>query len=419
MRVTLSILLILTLAGAYALGRMGGLGGMGAGSAGSGTEAGRESESESDLSSMASFRASLEQPDALERSYRFHGFLQTLSPDEVAEASEVIESRSPWLVQDELLNFMLAWTDFDAPAAFEWALSRSGSFRKEASAAALEAWAFHDPVAARQALESVDPRVLPIPLGEFLVAGWLKGGHHDGVFEYIMGQRPGTGRQRYTNLLTIELMRDGADAVVRWAEAIPDDAPGSYKTMAFQKAANILASVDPVRASRWIETHLGRDYAAAAPRMIGRRWLEIDPPAAMAWLASLPREDENDRALQTTLRIWLAKEPEAAESWVRAASEARGGRSAIDVMIARHAGDPPTAIGWAQQIADPADKARTMVRLGRAWCRREGEACRRWIEASELSPQMQSAIVKLASAGHRSGGRRVPENGGSDPVSAN
>jgi hypothetical protein len=413
MRVTLSLLLILTLVGAYTLGRRGGLG---AGTAESASESGRESES--DLSSMTSFRASLQQPDALERSYRFHGFLQTLSPDEVAEAREIIEARNPWLVEDELLSFMLAWTRFDAPAAFEWALSRSSPFREQASAAALEAWAFHDPVAAGRALESVDRAVDRASLKEFLVAGWLKGGHHDGVTEYIMGQPPGTGRQRYTNLLTIELMRDGADAVVRWAEAIPDDAPGSYKTMAFQKAANILTTVDPVRAAGWIEAHLRHDYAAEAPAVIGRRWLEIDPPAALAWLASLPQGDVSDRALQSTLRVWLHEAPEDAEAWVRAASEAGGGRSAIDVMIARHAEDPPTAIGWAQRISDPADRSRTVVRLARAWHRREPEASKRWIEASELPPQMQNAILNSPSARRRSGGLGVPEEDSAHPAPA-
>ncbi len=416
MRVTLSILLILTLAGAYALGRMGGPGGQGGGTAESGTESGRESES--DLSSMASFRASLDQPDALERSYRFHGFLQTLSPDEVGEASEVVEARNPWLVDDELLNFMIAWTHFDAPAAFEWALSRSSPFREQASSAALEAWAFHDPVAARRALESVDRAVDRVPLVEYLVAGWLKGGHHDGVIEYITGQRPGTDRQRYTNLLTIELMRDGADAVVRWAEAIPDDAPGSYKTMAFQKAANILASVDPLHASRWIEAHLRHDYAAEAPGVIGRRWLEIDPPAALAWLASLPRGDANDKALQKTLRVWLHEAPEDAEVWVRAASEAGGGAAAIEVMIARHAQDPPTAIGWAQRIADPAERSRTVLRLARAWHRRDPAALKRWLEQSELPPRMRSAILNSPDARRSSGERGVPEAGGAGPVPA-
>ena len=169
-------------------------------------------------------------------------------------------------------------------------------------------------------------------------------------------------------------MRDGPDAVIRWVEAIPDDAPDSYKTMAFQKTANILAVVDPVHASGWIESHLRQDYAAEAPGVIGRRWLEIDPPTALAWLASLPRGDANDKALKRTLRVWLNEAPEDAEAWVRAISEAGGGDAAIEVMIARHAGDPPTAIGWAQRIPDPANRSRTVMRLARAWHRREPEA---------------------------------------------
>jgi hypothetical protein len=254
-----------------------------------------------------------------------------------------------------------------------------------------------------------------IALEESLVAGWLKGGHHDGVIEYITEQRPGTARQRYTNLLITELMRGGADSVIRWAEAIPDDAPDSYKTMAFTKAANILASVDPVGTSRWIEAHLRQDYAAESPGVIGRRWLEIDPPAALSWLASLPRGDANDKALLTTLRLWLNDAPEDAEAWVRSSAETGGGEAAIEMMITRHAEDPPTAIHWAQQIADPGDRARRLVRLGRAWHRREPEASKRWIEASELPPPMQSAILNSPSARRGSGRRGDPESSGAGP----
>ena len=301
MRVTLSILLILSLAGAYGLGRLS----VGAGEPGAG--------SDPDLASLASFRASREERDALERSYRFHGFLQTLSPDDVGEASQIVEAWNPWLVEDELLNFMIAWARFDAAEAFGWARTRTGPFRQQASAAALEAWAFHDPVAARRALESVDAPSQRGALEEYFVAGWLKGGHHDGVMEYIMGQPAGSARQRYTNLLTIELMRDGSDAVVRWAESIPDDSPGSYKRMAFQKAANILATVDPVQASRWIELHLGQEYAKTAPVVIGRRWLELDPPAARNWLASLTRSEANDGAQPSEQRARTCEAPEDAE----------------------------------------------------------------------------------------------------------
>jgi hypothetical protein len=299
MRLMLTIALILSLAGAYGLGRLS----VGAGGPGAGTDL--------ELASLASFRASREEPDALERSYRFHGFLQTLSADDVGEASQVVEAWNPWLVEDELLNFMIAWARFGAPEAFEWARTRPGPFREQASAAALDAWAFHDPAAAGRALESVDAPSERAALEEYFVAGWLKGGHHDGVMEYIMGQPPGNARQRYTNLLTIELMRDGSDAVIRWAESIPDDAPGSYKQMAFEKAANILATVDPVQASRWIELHLEQGYAQTAPVVIGRRWLEVDPPAARNWLASVGRGEANDGAQRSAQRRSVSKAAEA------------------------------------------------------------------------------------------------------------
>jgi len=391
MRVALPVLLILTLTGAYLLGRMS----VDAGEPGQ--------ESHPDLASMASFRASFERSDALERSYRFHGFLQTLSPDQVGEASEVVEAWNPWLVDDELLNFMIAWTRFAGPEAFEWGLTRTGSFREKASAAALEAWAFHDPVAARRTLESVDPPARRVALGEYLVAGWLRSGHRDGLVEYIMGQPPGNARQRYTSLLTIELMRKGPDAVIRWAESIPDDTPGSYKRMAFQKAANILATVDPVQASRWIELHLGQGYAEEAPNVIGRRWLELDPPAALDWLASLPRSEANDDALQSVLRVWLGEAPGAAMAWVQTIEGAEAGDRAIAAVISRHADDPPTAMAWAQRISDHADRLRTTVSLGRTWHRRDPEALERWLEESQLSPQMRSAILNRSRRGGRDG----------------
>jgi hypothetical protein len=397
MRVTFSILLILSLAGAYALGRLS-----------VGTE-GSDAASELDLASVASFRASLEQPDALERSYRFHGFLQTLSPSDIGEASEVVEAWSPWLVEDELLNFMIAWARFDAPEAFEWARLRTGPFRAQASAAALEAWAFHDPADARRGLESVDPPSDRVWLEEYFVAGWLTGGHHDAVIEYITAEPPGSARQRYTNLLTIELMRGGPDTVIGWVESIPNDAPGAFKRMAFQKAANILATVDPIQASRWIQPHLGEDYAEDAPNAIVRRWVEVDPKAALTWLASLPPGPASDDALQGALRVWRSRAPEEAEAWVRGVSEEGGGSAAIAAMISLHADDPPGAIAWAQRIPEPADRNRTVVRLARTWHRSDPEAAERWLEESALSPAMRSAILKPRAAKRRRDGLGVSE----------
>lgn len=393
MRAMISILLVLTVAAAYALGRRHPI----------------DSGIDPDLATLASFRSAFEHGDALERSYRFHGFLQSMGRDDVAEAAELIDSWNPWLVSEELRNFMIAWTAFDPSAALEWGLSRSGSFRVQAAGAALDGWAFHDPVAARRAMQSLDPTTTPAGFEEHFVEGWLSGGRRDGVVEYIESQPAGLMRQRCTNLLTIELMRESPDAVIRWVEAVAEDAPGSYKSMAFQKAANILASVDPVRASKWIETHLDAEYAASAPAAIGQRWLEIDPPAALDWLASLTRGD-HDKALRRTLLTWLNQAPEAAEAWLREESPAVGLDVPVDMMISRNRHDPQIAIEWAQRIHDPIAKRQAVLRLGRRWLRRDPETAKQWFEQSELSAKMKSAILDSPMA-ERRGAEAPPVRG--------
>jgi hypothetical protein len=376
MRATISILLVLTLAGAYALGRWR-----------AGDVAGT-----SELASIASFRSAFEQGDALERSYRFHGFLQSMGPGEVGEAAELLDSWSPWLVTDELRNFMIAWTAFDPAAALNWGLGRSGAFRAQAAGAALNGWAVHDPVAARSAMEALDPATAPAGLEEHLVAGWLSSGRHTGILEYIESKPAGLERQRYTNLLTIELMRDSPEAVIRWAEAVAEDAPHSYKSTAFQKAVNILATADPIQAAEWVEKHLDAEYAAGAPSTVAQRWLEIDPPATLDWLSTLPR-GEHDKALKTALLAWLNRNDEAAEIWVRKSSPAPGLDVLVEVMVTRSSHDPQGSIEWAQRLHDPAARAEAVLRLARKWKRREREAALLWVEQSELAPKMKRAIL--------------------------
>ena len=85
-----------------------------------------------ELSTLASFRRALEDPDWLTRSYRFSGFLQGLSPENLPEALEAVVPQLPWLTTtDELRVFMLAWARFDAPGALEQALSWPRPFQPE------------------------------------------------------------------------------------------------------------------------------------------------------------------------------------------------------------------------------------------------------------------------------------------------
>ena len=94
MRALVAILVVLSLAGAYAAGRYGRV-------------------SSLDLSTLESFRAALDNWDLLARSYRFNGFLQTLNADELEPALEALEAKQDWLAKEEVQNFLFAWARFD------------------------------------------------------------------------------------------------------------------------------------------------------------------------------------------------------------------------------------------------------------------------------------------------------------------
>ena len=399
MRAIFAILVILTLGAAYAAGRHG-----------------REA-ADSDLSRVASFRASLDQSDPLIRSYRFNGFLQTLGPDDLEEALEALEKHEHWLTEDERRNFLLAWASFDARGALDWALSRSGRVKRKAVAAAIYAWAFYDPAAARQALESLGEDDATPALEEEFVSGWMQGEVPAGVGEYIASQPASTARQRYANALASELMREGPEAVIRWVEAIPDDAVANYKSIAFQKAANVLAVVDPVQASRWIEGHLDRDYAVYGPSAIGRRWVSQEPTAALEWLVGLPAGEVKDDAVRTAFRRWLNQDAEQAEAWVLSVSPVEGADWTVRTLIRRDSRqDPGSALAWARRIYDPTVRRRVLIGVGQAWFRRDPEAARAWLTESELSEEIQTAIQRPPELESRRRSREpsLPAGGGGE-----
>jgi hypothetical protein len=376
-RAALAIIVVSTLAGAYALGSQHRSG----------------ISDDADLSSIESFRASLTTADALQRSHRFNRFVQGLRPENVEATAEIIEERRFWLADDELRNFMIAWTRFDAPAALDWAASRRSEFSARARAAGIYSLAFHDPQAGLEALESLDPSVRSPQVEEAFFAGWLQSGSHQGVVDYITSQADASVRQKFTNLLTIELARDGPEAVIRWAESIPEDASDGYKGVAFDNAGNITASVDPVLAAGWIERHLEHEYSARTPAVIAMRWVALDPPSALAWLASLPAGSPRDSAMVSNFQRWWSTDAPDAERWLQAIAPADGVDVAIGLMI-REAGDQPwAAMDWANRIHDRTERPRALLTLGRRWMRKDPDAVQQWLETSELQGKLKQAIL--------------------------
>jgi hypothetical protein len=350
-----------------------------------------------DPASLDSFRSALEERDWVVRSYRLHAFLQGMGPDELPEALEAFEGRRQWLGQDEIRAFMMAWTRFDAPAAFERALSWPGRSRRTAAGAAIYAWGFHDPEAATRAHDGVADTPLRDFLRTRLVSGWARGEHRESANRYIASLPEGAQRDSFAGMLARELNEEGADAVIRWAESTPEVVP-SYKETVFRKACAALAATDPEAAVRFASAHAGRSYAAGSTGVIAGRWANLDPRAALAWLVTLPAGAERDAAVTDAFGRWLTHSRMEAEEWLRGAIPAAELDPAVRVLVRRtnQEGAPEEAVGWAQRISAPQLRDEVIVAFGRAWLRREPVAADSWLARSGLPETVRASIQQPA-----------------------
>jgi hypothetical protein len=386
MQASRAVLIVAALAAAAGLGRL------------SAPDPGRE-----DPATLASFRQALEERDWLSRTHRMSAFLERLGPDELPEALEALERRRPWLGQDEVRLFMLAWARFDAAAAFERGLGWPGRSRRTAAGAAIYAWAFHDPEAALRALDGVEDAQLRDFLRTRLVAGWARSGDEEGANRYVASLPEGAQRDSFAGMLARELNEQGAEAVMRWAEGVPEVVP-SYKATVFRKACAAIASTDPGAAVRWAAAHAGRSYAVGSTAIIAGRWANLDPQAALEWLLTQPGGAERDKAISDAFGVWSSLSSAEAESWLRSATPAAALDPAVRVAVRRaNPGSPEGAVEWAKRIGDAKLREEVIVAVGRAWLRREPAAAGSWLGRSGLPEPVRAAIAAPRGAAAASG----------------
>jgi hypothetical protein len=381
----LALLWILTLAGAFAAGRL----------------AIPRAEGPA-LESVASFETALALRDELERAHRMGAFFRALGPEELPGALSALEARNVGFTREETRLLMLAWTRFDAPAAFAWARAWPTQWRNALMEEAVYAWGFRDARSALRELEEMEDGELRARLHSALLEGWLHGADRSGASEYVAAVEDPRRRRRLAFLLAGETLRDGPDALVRWAESVPEDAPNDFKRGAFYHAAVMLAQVDPERAARWYEAQRARPFTRGALDGIARRWAaHHDAPALFAWLRALPalpeRPDEIADAIRAGLRAWVQKAPEEAEAWLAAElPDPALDPAIVEVVRARARSEPASAVEWAARIADESARGKQMAVAFRSWQRQDPEAARAWLERSELPADVREAIERGA-----------------------
>jgi len=306
---------------------------------------------ESELASVASFRRALEDPDWLTRSYRFSAFLVGLNPENLPDALEALEPHLPWLLTDEFRMFMFAWSRFDPRGAFEHARAWPPQIRRTAGGAAMYAWGFRKPLEAVRELKAIEDTELQEFWAARLLAGWAHSEYRDSASEYVGKLPDGPARLAYLSTLAWEISKESPEAVMRWAEGVPDDPP-RFKQAVFLKAAGTLAGVDAPSAARWLQGHLDRDYADSALLIVATSWALSDPPAAMSWLTGLPPGKKRTAAVEAGFKVWFRHARTDAERWLQSASPAPAVDPAVRFMVERtRDAKPRVSQRWAARLA--------------------------------------------------------------------
>jgi hypothetical protein len=337
--------------------------------------------------------------DVLTRTYRVAEALQELGERDIDAVAAVLEAQRHGVTEGEVRLFMLAWCRFDPAGAFAWADAWPGSWRSTLVRMAMFAWAFRDPEGAAEAFGAMEP-ALRKELHASLISGWARSEDTAGLTEYLFSKPAGAERSRFIGVLLAELMKNGPEAIVRWAEDVPVEAPSQAKVTAFLTAGGALAQHDPSMATAFYEAHQQFGYAQPALKTISRRWVDHhEPEMLFEWLFSLPAGEGVADAVEAGFSRWWSRAPEDARAWLLAASSTEALDPAVGVF-ARHLSRTSVqrAVGWAERIHDEPLRRRTLAPLLRQWGREDPAAARAWMNARDLPKELQREFLNPPAA---------------------
>lgn len=362
---------------------------------------------------LDSFRAALAQRSPLERAYGLSAFLRQLEPAQIRGFAEAIQQHHIGVTPEEMRLLMFAWARHDAAAAFAWAREEAPPVkRRTLSYEAAFAWGFYDGPAALAGVEALDDPDEVATLRAAVLEGWLESGENVKASAYVAGVEDPRRRRRLSFLLAGQASRDGLEAVMRWAEAVPEDAPNDFKTQAFYQATNTLVQRDPQVAVSWLEAHRSRPYSVGSLEIIAHHWAMRDGPALFAWLRGVPdglgdRAGERADAIARGFQVWVQKAPEEAEAWLLSQLPAADLDPAVQEMARARVGEAPAeAFQWVERIQDEERRREGVQMVARVWLRLDPQVAVAWIARSDLPEDLRESLLKSPRA--RAAQRRAP-----------
>ncbi len=386
--------------------------------AGLGLGCSQGSESSPSRPGLDTLRAGLGERDELERLYLLTSFLRTLGPEDVLPALAEVEKHRVGFDKEEVRLLMLAWTRFDGPGAFATARDWPTPWRSILMEEAMHAWGFNDGRAAHAEWEQIENEELRERLRAALVSGWVSSRDRQGATEFAATVSKPRRRTRLAFRLAGQAKRDGPDAVIAWAEAVPEDAPNQFKEVVFATAAGAIAALDPERVAPWYESRMQHWYTTSGLLSIAGKWAYFhDPKPLIAWIETLPieeaREGERTDAVREAFRTWAPEAPGEVEAWLETASGGPIRDAAID-QLARAAADasPAEALRWAGQIEDEKLRRLRTLRYTRRWFVKDPDAAAAWLAEADIPHGWRQQILDNWPQAKRRGGAKNTESDG-------
>jgi hypothetical protein len=336
-------------------------------------------------------------PDAFSRARRLGALLPTLGPELVSVAQQTLEDPALDLGATELELLVRFWATHRPADASRWAVEKSPpGHRIAAVMSSLTLWAEADPQAALSAAQEWAQRTDVYDAVQVaLVRGWFAANPSE-LAQFIYDIGMGIPRQRaLAAYLRAVIQTQGVDAVMRWAESVPDD-DATYKTTVYRQVMAGLALVDHEASLRWCEAHCDGPYGNNLRNIFARRWVRRDGAAALAWLSSAPEGHEKNHTMRVVFALWGQLDREAALGWMatQTAGEPDPWLPAIyPVYAPLLAEDAPTdAIEWAERIEADEDREIVLVKVARAWRRVDEAASEAWLQQSSLSEEAREKV---------------------------
>ena len=335
----------------------------------------------------------LSHPDSLERTAAVAGLLATLGPDAIPQVTEAYEYQRPVLGDSEWMLLADWWTRHDPKGAYAWAISDRDHKTPGVLRYVIAGMARTDPETALVSLVTLRSKEQQSAAMDGIVRSWYLA-DPEALIAHLIDMKPGRDRQHALSILmALKVRREGMDAAIRWAEGLDEELPDRFKLQAYRRLVTELALRDPDTAKAFAEKHAAASDGTNLHRRVTSILSRTDPEGTLVWLGQMPAGFDRDQAVERAYETWVALDPDAARAWMASLPRERWTEPAREVHAASFARvDPEKALELASVLADPVRKEYVQARVVTAWLGRDESAARAWLEASDLSAELQRKI---------------------------